>query len=98
VKYMRKYELMYIIRTDIEQEVVQSTVEKFQGIISNGGGEISKHDLMGKRRLAYEIKKFRDGHYVLVHFNAEPAVVTELDRVLKISDEVIRHLIVNDVA
>jgi len=53
---------------------------------------------MGKRRLAYEIKKFRDGHYVLVHFNAEPAVVTELDRVLKISDEVIRHLIVNDVA
>ncbi|TXK77735.1 30S ribosomal protein S6 [Paenibacillus sp. N3.4] len=95
---MRKYELMYIIRTDIEQEVVQSTVEKFQGIISNGGGEISKHDLMGKRRLAYEIKKFRDGHYVLVHFNAEPAVVAELDRVLKISDEVIRHLIVNDVA
>ena len=95
---MRKYEMMYIIRTDIEQEVVQSTVEKFQGIITNGGGEISKHDLMGKRRLAYEIKKFRDGHYVLVHFNAEPAVVTELDRVLKISDEVIRHLIVNDVA
>ena len=95
---MRKYEMMYIIRTDVEQELVQSTVEKFQGIITNGGGEISKHDLMGKRRLAYEIKKFRDGHYVLVHFNAEPAVVAELDRVLKISDEVIRHLIVNDVA
>ncbi|NEW07286.1 30S ribosomal protein S6 [Paenibacillus sp. SYP-B3998] len=95
---MRKYELMYIIRTDIEQEVVQSTLEKFQGIITNGGGEISKHDLMGKRRLAYEINKFRDGHYVLVHFNAEPAVVTELDRVMKISDEIIRHLIVNDVA
>ena len=95
---MRKYEMMYIIRTDVEQEVGQSTVEKFQGMITNGGGEISKHDLMGKRRLAYEIKKFRDGHYVLVHFNAEPAVVTELDRVLKISDEVIRHLIVNDVA
>ncbi|MDD9270831.1 30S ribosomal protein S6 [Paenibacillus sp. GCM10023248] len=95
---MRKYELMYIIRTDVEQEVVQSTVEKFQGIITNGGGEVSKQDLMGKRRLAYEINKFRDGHYVLVHFNAEPAVVTELDRVLKITDEVIRHLITNDVA
>jgi small subunit ribosomal protein S6 len=95
---MRNYELMYIIRTDIEQDVVQSTVEKFQGIITNGGGEISKHDLMGKRRLAYEINKFRDGHYVLVHFNAEPAVVTELDRVMKISDEIIRHLIVKDVA
>lgn len=95
---MRKYEVMYIIRTDIEQEQVQSTVEKFQGIITNGGGEITKHDLMGKRRLAYEINKFRDGHYVLVHFNAEPAVVAELDRVMKISDEVIRYMIVKDVA
>ncbi|GKS14501.1 30S ribosomal protein S6 [Paenibacillus chitinolyticus] len=95
---MRKYEVMYIIRTDIEQEQVQSTVEKFQGIITNGGGEITKHDLMGKRRLAYEIEKFRDGHYVLVHFNAEPAVVAELDRVMKISDEIIRYLIVKDVA
>jgi small subunit ribosomal protein S6 len=94
---MRKYEVMYIIRTDIEQEQVQSTVEKFQGIISNGG-EISKHDLMGKRRLAYEIEKFRDGHYVLVQFNATPEVVAELDRVMKISDEIIRFLIVKDVA
>jgi small subunit ribosomal protein S6 len=98
VKYMRKYEVMYVIRTDIEQEQVQATVEKFQNIITNGNGEITKHDLMGKRRLAYEINKFRDGHYVLVHFNAEPAVVAELDRVLKITDEIIRHLIVKDVA
>jgi len=95
---MRKYEVMYIVRTDIEQEVVQAAVEKFQGIISNGGGEITKHDVLGKRRLAYEIKKFRDGHYVLVNFTAEPAVVAELERVMKISDEVIRYLITQDVA
>ncbi|MBJ8191526.1 30S ribosomal protein S6 [Bacillus cereus] len=95
---MRKYEVMYIIRTDIEQEVVQAAVEKFQGIISNGGGEITKHDVLGKRRLAYEIKKFRDGSFVLVNFTAEPAVVTELERIMKISDEVIRYLITNDVA
>lgn len=94
---MRKYEVMYIIRPDIEQEAVQAAVEKFQGIISNGG-EITKHDVQGKRRLAYEIKKFRDGVYVLVNFNAEPAVVTELERIMKISDEVIRYLITNDVA
>ncbi|KGE20002.1 30S ribosomal protein S6 [Paenibacillus wynnii] len=94
---MRKYEVMYIIRPDIEQEVVQAAVEKFQGIISNGG-EITKHDVQGKRRLAYEIKKFRDGFYVLVNFTAEPAVVTELERLMKISDEVIRYLITNDVA
>lgn len=95
---MRKYELMYIIRPDVEQEAVQATVEKFQGVISNGGGEITKHDVMGKRRLAYEIKKFRDGVYVLVNFTAEPAVVAELDRQLKIADEIIRHLVVSDVA
>ena len=94
---MRKYEVMYIIRPDVEQEVVQATVDKFQGIISNGG-EITKHEVQGKRRLAYEIKKFRDGVYVLVNFNAEPAVVTELERLMKISDEVIRYLITNDVA
>lgn len=94
---MRKYEVMYIIRPDIEQEAVQAAVEKFQGIISNGG-EITKHDVQGKRRLAYEIKKFRDGVYVLVNFNAEPAVVAELERLMKISDEVIRYLITNDVA
>jgi small subunit ribosomal protein S6 len=94
---MRKYEIMYIIRTDIEEEVVQSTIEKFQSIINNGG-EITKNNVMGKRKLAYEINKFRDGIYVLVHFNAAPAVVAELDRVLKISDEVIRYMIVKDVA
>ncbi|MEX2461520.1 MAG: 30S ribosomal protein S6 [Paenibacillaceae bacterium] len=94
---MRKYEIMYIIRTDIEEEVVQSTIEKFQNIINNGG-EITKNNVMGKRKLAYEINKFRDGIYVLVHFNAAPAVVAELDRVLKISDEIIRYMIVKDVA
>ncbi|MFM9331346.1 30S ribosomal protein S6 [Paenibacillus mesotrionivorans] len=95
---MRKYEVMYILRSELEQEAVQTTVEKFANIITSNGGEITKSDLMGKRRLAYEINKMRDGFYVLVHFNAEPAVVLELDRVLKISDEVIRFLIVNDVA
>ncbi|MGG6312947.1 30S ribosomal protein S6 [Paenibacillus macerans] len=94
---MRKYEVMYIIRPDVEQEAVQATVEKFQGIIQNGG-EISKHDVMGKRRLAYEINKIRDGIYVLVNFTATPEVVAELERILKISDEVIRYLITKDVA
>jgi len=94
---MRKYEIMFIIRTDIEEEVIQATIEKFKDIISNGG-EITKSTVMGKRRLAYEINKFRDGIYVLIHFNATPEVVTELDRVLKISDEIIRYLIVRDAA
>lgn len=94
---MRKYEVMYIVRPDVEQEALQAVIEKFQGIINNGG-EITKHDVMGKRRLAYEINKHREGHYVLVHFTATPAVVAELDRVMKISDEIIRSLITVDVA
>lgn len=94
---MRKYELMFIIRTDIEPEAVESTVEKFLNIIRNGG-EVVKHEVQGKRRLAYEIDKHREGIYVLINFNAPSEVVAELDRVLKISDEVIRHLIVKDAA
>lgn len=93
---MRNYELMYIIRPDVEQETVQAVVEKFQGIIVNGG-EITKQDVLGKRRLAYEINKHREGTYVLVHFVASSEIVNELERVLKISDEVIRHMIVRDV-
>ncbi|WP_028608674.1 30S ribosomal protein S6 [Paenibacillus harenae] len=94
---MRKYEVMYIIRPDVEQENVQAIVDKFNGIISNGG-EVTKTDVMGKRRLAYEINKLRDGYFVLVHFNATTEVVNELDRIMKITDEVIRSLIVRDVA
>lgn len=94
---MRKYEVMFIIRSDVDQEVVDATVEKFQNIVNNGG-EIVKSDVQGKRRLAYEIDKQRDGIYVLFNFNAPSEVVAELDRVMKISDEIIRHLIVKDVA
>lgn len=94
---MRKYEVIYIIRPDVEQENVQAIVDKFSGIINNGG-EVTKQDVIGKRRLAYEINKIRDGYYVLVHFNATTEVVNELDRIMKITDEVIRSLIVRDVA
>lgn len=94
---MRKYEVMYIIRPDVEQEAVQALVEKFNGVISNGG-EVTKSDIIGKRRLAYEINKLREGHFVLVQFTATAEIVNELDRVMKIADEVIRTLIVRDVA
>jgi len=94
---MRKYEVMYIIRPDVEQEAVQALVEKFNNVISNGG-EVIKTDILGKRRLAYEINKIREGQYVLVQFSAPAEVVAELDRVMKIADEVIRVLITKDVA
>ena len=94
---MRKYEIMYIVRSDVEEASVQALVERFQGIINNGG-EVTKTNVMGKRRLAYEINKNRDGIYVLVNFTATPEVVKELDRVMRITDEVVRFMIVQDVA
>jgi small subunit ribosomal protein S6 len=92
---MRKYEVRYILRPDIEQDAVQAAVDKFRGVISNGG-EIVEHQEMGKRRLAYEINKFREGFYVLVNFQSNPDIVAELERVMKISDDVIRYLIVKE--
>ncbi|GBF11539.1 30S ribosomal protein S6 [Tepidibacillus infernus] len=94
---MRKYEVMYVLRPDLEQEATKELVEKFQSLITNNGGEIEKQEEMGKRRLAYEIKGYHEGYYVLVNFQSEPSVVAELDRVLKITDGVIRFLIVKDV-
>ena len=94
---MRKYEMLFIVRTDLEESDVQAVVEKIRGVIANGG-EVTNLNVLGKRRLAYEIKKFRDGIYVQVNFNATPEVVKELDRVTRITDEIIRYIIVKDVA
>lgn len=94
---MRKYEVLFIVRSDLDQEAVQAVTDKFADIIANGG-EVIKQEVLGKRRLAYEIKKHRDGIYVLIQFHAKPETVKELDRVMRITDEVIRHLIVKDVA
>lgn len=94
---MRKYEVMYIIRSNVEEETVQAINDKFQAILSTGG-MITDVNVMGKRRLAYEINDFRDGIYVLIHFEAVASTVRELDRVMRITDEVMRFLIVQDVA
>lgn len=90
---MKAYELMYIIQPG-EEELINATIEKFDNLIKNNGGVIEKTDRWGKKRLAYEIKDFTEGYYVLVNFNAEPKTVQEVERVMKITDEVIRHLLI----
>lgn len=95
---MRKYELMYIIRPDLEDEAVEGVAEKIKGVITGEGGEIVEHEILGKRRLAYEIQKHRDGIYVLVQFQAKPSSVSELERVIRITDDIIRHLVIQDQA
>lgn len=91
---MRDYELMVILRPDLEEEALQGALEKIRGIITGNGGAIEKEDAWGKRRFAYEIKRHREGVYHIFNFKAEPAVEQELKRVLKIDDTVLRSMAV----
>jgi len=93
---LRKYEVVFVLRPDLDEEKNAAVVDKFQSLIESHGGEITKLDKWGKRRLAYEVKDFREGFYILVKMNAETKVAAELDRVFKITDEVLRHIIVRE--
>lgn len=91
---MRSYELMFIIKPDLEEEATTAIVDKFSGLIAEQGGNVTNLDKWGKRRLAYEVNGFNDGYYVLVNFQGEPKAVKEVERQLKISDDVIKHMII----
>lgn len=91
---MRSYELMFILKPELDEDAVNASIEKYTGIINNQGGVIESVDKWGKRRLAYEINKIREGIYVLVHFKGQPGAAQETERVLKLSDEVIRHMMI----
>lgn len=93
---MRKYEVVFVHRPDLDEEKSAALIERFKDLIESHGGEVLKIDKWGKRRLAYEVKDLREGVYIIVHMNAEPKVATELDRVFKITDEVLRHIIVRE--
>ena len=93
---MNKYEIMYIIRPDLEEEARKEAVEYFSKVLTDNGAEIDKVDEMGMRRLAYEINDYREGYYVLVNFSSEPEAVNEFDRLAKFSDNVIRHMAIRE--
>ena len=91
---MRKYEAMYIIKPSFEEDKYQEIIEKYTALIQNNGGEVTKVDPWGKRRLAYEIDKIREGYYVLVEFNADIELPAELERNFRIADEIMRYMVV----
>ena len=91
---MRDYEILYILRPDLEESRVGEAASRVSGLIENLGGKHERTNAWGKRRLAYEVGRFREGYYVLQEFQLEPARIPELERSLKISDEVFRHLVV----
>jgi len=90
---MRKYEVMYIIKPDLEEEKYKEIVERYNALIQSNGGEVLKVEPWGKRRLAYEINKIREGYYVLLQIAAEADLPMELERNFKIADEIIRYLV-----
>jgi len=91
---LRKYEVMYIIKPDLEEEKYAAIIEKYNALIQNNGGEVLKVEPWGKRRLAYEINKIREGYYVLLHMACENDFPAELERNFKIAEEIMRFLVI----
>ena len=91
---LRNYEIMYIVKPTLDEDTIDAVAKRVDDIIVSIGGEVEKTDKRGRKRLAYEVKDFKDGFYVLVDFKADPAQITEMERLLKLNDDVIRHLIV----
>ena len=91
---MNNYEVMFIIEAALEQEKKEAAIEMVKEIIS-AGGEVGKVNVWGNRKLAYPINKKNEGFYAVIEFKANPELPKELDRRLKISDAIIRHIIIN---
>jgi len=91
---MRDYELMYIVRPELDEEALRTAAKSVRGLIETQGGEVVKTTLWGKRRLAYEVKRLRDGYYVLVVLRLDGGKVAPVERALRIHDTVFRHLLV----
>ena len=91
---MRKYETIFILHPSLDEEAVKANIEKFKGVIENGGGTVENVDFWGKRKLAYETAKVNEGFYTLINFEANTELPKELDRVFRITDGVIRHIVV----
>ena len=91
---LRDYEILYIVRPDVEETDLPDVTKRVDSLIESLDGSIQQTNVWGKRRLAYEVDHLKEGHYVLTDFQIEPARVPEMEATLKISDTVFRHLIV----
>jgi small subunit ribosomal protein S6 len=95
---MRPYETMVVFDTTVDAQSIQAALDRALDVIRNNGGTPGTLDRWGKRPLAYEIKKRKEGYYVLVEFDGVAATVDELHRILTLADEVLRFKIVRRVA
>lgn len=90
---MNRYETVIIINPSVEDAGVKALIEKFSDLI-NHDGKVEKVEELGMRRLAYEIKKHKEANYVVINFEAKPELITELERIYRITDEVIKFIVV----
>ncbi|WKB35871.1 30S ribosomal protein S6 [Terrilactibacillus sp. S3-3] len=93
---MRKYEIMYILRPDLDEESEKAAKEKVAAILTDNGAEINEVKDMGKRRLAYEIDDFNNGVYTVLYAMANSEAIDEFDRLVKINNDVIRFMVIKD--
>lgn len=91
---MNKYEAMYIVTPEMEDEAIKGVIEKFSGIITANGGEIEKTDEWGLKKLAYPIDYKTEGYYVLVNFAAAPELPRELERNFRNDESILRYMVV----
>jgi small subunit ribosomal protein S6 len=92
---MRVYEELFIIKPDVPEEEIAAFIEQMKTHVTTGGGTVDKVENWGKRRLAYKVEKFREGHYVLIQFSSDTTtVVKEVERRLRVADSVIKFLTV----
>ena len=91
---MKHYEIMFIVKPGDEQLVI-TYVDKFTKLITDNNGVVNKADIWGEKALAYDLNGYKRGSYVLMTFHATPACIKEVDRVMRITDDVIRHMIIS---
>ncbi|MDR1396913.1 MAG: 30S ribosomal protein S6 [Desulfarculales bacterium] len=91
---MRHYETLFVVNPDLSEEDTALLIEKFSAVLSSGGANILKTDLWGRRRLAYAIRKFTKGYYVILEYGANPEAVLEMERLFRIDEKVLRFLTV----
>ncbi len=93
-KKLRDYELVYVISPEVDEEALESTTGNVNQFITSNGGVVSEEERWGKRKLAYPINRFVEGHYVLTRFKMEPVWSKGLEGSLEISEDVLRHLLI----
>jgi len=92
----RSYEAMYVVSPALDDENVDFIINKFNDSVSKLGGVINHVDKLGRKRLAYKVKKFSEGFYILTKFTSDPDHITEIDKTCKYTDDIIRYIILRE--